>query len=54
MGSLFDGIGGFPLIWERLNGVGSCKWVSEVDEFCTAVTKAHFSDDCEHEESGNW
>ena len=24
MASLFDGIGGFPLIWERLNGPGSC------------------------------
>ncbi len=39
MGSLFDGIGGFPLLWERLNGPGTCLWASEVDEFCIAVTK---------------
>lgn len=39
MGSLFDGIGGFPLLWERLNGKGTCLWASEVEEFCIAVTK---------------
>lgn len=42
MGSLFDGIGGFPLIWERLNGKGSCLWASEIEEFCIAVTKRRF------------
>lgn len=42
MGSLFDGIGGFPLIWEEINGAGSCLWASEIDEFATAVTKRHF------------
>ena len=42
MGSLFDGIGGFPLIWERLNGDGTCLWASEIEEFCIAVTKARF------------
>lgn len=42
MASLFDGIGGFPLIWERLNGKGSCIWASEIDEFCVAVTKERF------------
>lgn len=42
MASLFDGIGGFPLIWERLNGPGSCLWASEIEEFPVAVTKAHF------------
>ena len=42
MASLFDGIGGFPLIWERLNGPGSCLWASEVEEFPIAVTKYHF------------
>ena len=40
MASLFDGIGGFPYIWERLNGEGSCLWASEIDEFPMAVTKA--------------
>lgn len=42
MASLFDGIGGFPLIWERINGKGSCVWASEIDEFPMAVTKKHF------------
>jgi DNA (cytosine-5)-methyltransferase 1 len=41
MGSLFDGIGGFPLIWERLCG-GKAVWASEIEEFCIAVTKRHF------------
>ena len=39
MASLFDGIGGFPLIWERINGKGSCLWASEIEEFPIAVTK---------------
>ena len=42
MASLFDGIGGFPLIWETLNGKGSCLWASEIEEFPIAVTKYHF------------
>lgn len=44
MGSLFDGIGGFPLIWEQINGKGSCLWASEVEEFCIAVTKRRFGE----------
>ena len=44
MASLFDGIGGFPLIWERLNGPGSCLWASEIDEFAMAVTKYRFKE----------
>lgn len=44
MASLFDGIGGFPLIWERLNGRGSCLWASEIEEFPIAVTKRHFQE----------
>ena len=39
LGSLFDGIGGFPYIWEQINGKGSCLWASEIEEFCIAVTK---------------
>ena len=39
LGSLFDGIGGFPLIWEEINGKGSCLWASEIEEFAIAVTK---------------
>lgn len=42
MASLFDGIGGFPLIWEQFNGKGSCLWASEIEEFPIAVTKIHF------------
>lgn len=42
MASLFDGIGGFPLIWEQLNGKGSCLWASEIEEFPMAVTKKRF------------
>lgn len=45
MASLFDGIGGFPLIWETLNGKGSCLWASEIEEFPIAVTKHHFPDE---------
>lgn len=42
LGSLFDGIGGFPLCWERCNGAGTALWASEIDEFCIAVTKRRF------------
>lgn len=42
MASLFDGIGGFPLIWERLNGPGFCLWASEIEEFPISVTKRRF------------
>lgn len=40
LASLFDGIGGFPYIWEQINGKGSCLWASEIEEFPIAVTKA--------------
>lgn len=42
LGSLFDGIGGFPLCWERCNGKGTALWASEIEEFPMAVTKFHF------------
>lgn len=42
MASLFDGIGGFPYIWEQLNGKGSCLWASEIEEFPITVTKLRF------------
>lgn len=44
LGSLFDGIGGFPLVFEQINGKGSCIWASEVEPFCIAVTKYHFGE----------
>ena len=42
LGSLFDGIGGFPLVWERVHGAGTAIWASEIDEFCIAVTEKRF------------
>lgn len=44
MASLFDGIGGFPLIWERDCG-GKTVWASEIEEFCIAVTERRFNED---------
>ena len=44
MASLFDGIGGFPKIWEEINGTGSCLWASEIEEFPIAVTKRRFGE----------
>ena len=45
MGSLFDGIGGFPLVFERHNGKGSARWASEIEEFPIAVTKLRFREE---------
>mgnify|MGYP002766758304 CR=1 FL=1 len=42
LGSLFDGIGGFPLCWESVHGEGTAKWASEIEEFPIAITKHHF------------
>lgn len=39
MASLFDGIGGFPYLWEGINGKGTCTWCSEIEEFPEEVTK---------------
>ena len=44
MASLFDGIGGFPYLWEQFNGKGSCLWASEIEEFAIAVTKKRIGD----------
>ena len=44
MASLFDGIGGFPILWEQINGKGSCLWASEIEEFPIAVTKARIGE----------
>ena len=45
LGSLFDGIGGFPLIWERLHGKGTARWASEIEPLPIAVTTYHFPED---------
>ena len=42
LGSLFDGIGGFPLCWENIHGTGTAIWASEIEEFPIAVTKLRF------------
>ena len=42
IGSLFDGIGGFPLVFEQCGA--KAVWASEIEEFCIAVTKRHFPD----------
>lgn len=45
MGSLFDGIGGFPLCWETVHGKGTARWASEIEEFPIAVTKLRFPEE---------
>lgn len=45
LGSLFDGIGGFPLCWESINGKGTALWASEIDEFPMATTRIHFEEE---------
>lgn len=45
LGSLFDGIGGFPLCWVRCNGTDSVRWASEIESFPIAVTRQHFGDE---------
>lgn len=45
LGSLFDGIGGFPLVFESTYGDGTAICGSEIDSFCVAVTKKHFPED---------
>ena len=44
-GSLFDGIGGFPLCFERCGA--KAVWASEIEEFPIAVTKKHFPENNE-------
>lgn len=45
LGSLFDGIGGFPLAWETYNGKGSAVWASEIEPFAIEVTRRRFPDE---------
>lgn len=44
IGSLFDGIGGFPYVWAQLHAGRKelCVWASEIEEFPIAVTKKWF------------
>ena len=43
MASLFDGIGGFPLVFTRAGFTPV--WASEIEEFTIAVTKIRFKED---------
>lgn len=45
LGSLFDGIGGFPYVWTQLHSGRKelCVWASEIEEFPIAVTKKWFA-----------
>ena len=45
LGSLFDGIGGFPLCWENIHGKGTARWASEIEKFPIAVTKLRFPEE---------
>lgn len=45
LGSLFDGLGGFPLVWQRAYGEGTARWASEIESFCVAVTKRRFGEE---------
>ena len=44
LGSLFDGIGGFPLVFQSTYGEDTAIWGSEIDSFCIAVTKKRFGE----------
>ena len=45
LGSLFDGLGGFPLVWQKAYGDGTARWASEIEEFPMAVTKRRFGEE---------
>ena len=45
LGSLFDGLGGFPLVWQRAYGDGTARWASEIEEFPMAVAKRRFGEE---------
>ena len=52
MGSLFDGIGGFPVCF-KLAGAHPL-WASEIDDFPQAVCKRHFGDEDTGEKGDFW
>ena len=45
LGSLFDGIGGFPLCWSHTYSPECCRWASEIEPFPIAVTKMRFGEE---------
>lgn len=52
LGSLFDGVGGFPLIWEEIHGAGTALWASEIELFPIAVTRRRFGKGSAENEPG--
>ncbi len=48
VGSLFDGIAGFPLVFKRAGA--ETRWTSEIDPFPESVCKYHFGDEDTGEE----
>lgn len=55
LGSLFDGIGTFPMIHEAINGKGTARWSSEIEEFPIAVARRRLGDeDAGIEGDGYW
>ena len=42
IGSLFDGIGGFPLVFQRAGA--KTLWTSEIEPFCEQVVAYHFGE----------
>ena len=51
MASLFDGIGGFPLVFQRAGAKPI--WASEIEEFPIAVTKIRFPEGGNDEKTNN-
>ena len=51
LGSLFDGIGGFPLIWEEIHGTGTARWASEIEKFPIDVTTIRFPENRKENEN---
>lgn len=49
LGSLFDGQGSFPMIWESINGYGTALWSSEIEKHAIAVAKYHFPEETTNE-----
>ena len=52
MASLFDGIGGFPLVYSRCGCTPV--WASEIEEFPIAVTKIRFPEEEKQDGSGTF
>lgn len=52
MGSLFDGISGFPLVFAKCGALPV--WTSEIEEFPKAVCRKHFGDEETGEPGDLW